>query len=747
MNLHDLKSKFNITTKLSKKTKVVKRPKNKEPSSPKLLRSKIKFSYMQNMHMLYSTELVTVKERYISNNNKLVNIMQKLPSDNRHQICIINSSMGTGKSTLIKQWCEGRNILVIGARITFCDMMTALLGLQNYQTTTIKPFSVFNHPRFVVQLQSIIKFEGILTPKCTITCSYDFLILDEFVSICQQLISEVSDYKTRINIAKAFTNLINVIPNVIISDAHITMHYIRFIQNCLIWSCQQDPKYFIFNNEYKPKSLDIRLYTGGMSMTPTAYLDYINRVVKKKNNSIYSINSTILKMEKKLSSRIIDSYIPYIATLGYSYRRFGSGFWKRDFGYTICKRLQTSERGISIICISQQVANFIYAALNHLYPSKNIALFTGNESINVDTHKLCDSTQNELVLKDIDALIYTNVLSIGIDFNTDECADYTFLVLPSTKYCSSITNVIQSIGRIRRIKQLYIYYDNSTLSSLENFDSRMEQLYESPELIPQQNDEPNYIMDYMSKLYTCEASLNERTDVFTDVLLEILKRDYNVDSIENHKAVNSTTALVKSDTPLKVFEKYYTDFNLDENLINKYFHINLVDLFEYMHLPKKNDVFHKIEVIIQLITLFQTPQCCWRVYKSINWERMIEHGVSSKSVTIAETSSSEYLHNFQNRTKYKLYELYTHRPRSKLSYNSFIKVFDALDSIIVESNESALCTLHNLTVSSIITPHENFDLTKLTDNCIVREFEKYCINPVELAINLDLLMYNFVCCT
>ena len=129
------------------------------------------------MHSLCSPELVTINEQYISNNKRVVDSMTcpLLKESSSPKICIIKSSMGTGKSSLIKQWCENYTVLVIGARITFCDMMTKLLNLEHYQTA-ITPFSVFTQPRLVVQLQSILKFEGILTPKCNITCSYNFLI-------------------------------------------------------------------------------------------------------------------------------------------------------------------------------------------------------------------------------------------------------------------------------------------------------------------------------------------------------------------------------------------------------------------------------------------------------------------------------------------------------------------------------------------------------------------------------------------
>ena len=450
--------------------------------------------------------------------------------------------------------------------------------------------------------------------------------LDEFVTLSQQLISEVTDYNTRIDIAQAFINLINIVPNVIISDAHITTHYIHFIQNCLIWSCQKCPRYHIFNNKYKSKSIRIKMYTGSMSMTAKSYKDYVNRVVKKNNELVYKINATILSIEEKTSQLIEDSYKPYIKALAHSYCTNGSKFWKNDMGYVICKKLIKSKRGISIICISQQVANFIYVSLSNLYPSKNIALFTGSECININSkNDLCDSKQNESVLKNIDAFIYTGVLSVGVDINTDECADYTFLVLPSTKFCSSITNTIQSVGRMRRIKNLHVFYDDNLIkANLEEFDANMEHLYEElkQQTVPTEIDAA-YVMEYIKKINTCEISLNEIPKVYTDVLIEILKRDYNIISIENLKAAakRSTTLLTKSDGALDMFEKYYANYNLDESVITKYFDINLDDLFTYIKIDRNDaDIYKKIEIILEFVNLFTTPQSCWRVYNSINWK-------------------------------------------------------------------------------------------------------------------------------
>ena len=144
------------------------------------LHLKIKDSYMKNMHNLYLSDNVVsiINEEYLSNSSELVKSMRKIvkkTNQKSHKICIINSSMGTGKSTLIKKWCKNYNTLVIGARVTFCNMMASLLNLENYQTAH-KPFSVIKQPRLVVQLQSILKIQGVLTSQCSITCSYQILV-------------------------------------------------------------------------------------------------------------------------------------------------------------------------------------------------------------------------------------------------------------------------------------------------------------------------------------------------------------------------------------------------------------------------------------------------------------------------------------------------------------------------------------------------------------------------------------------
>lgn len=678
--------------------------------------------------------------------------LQRLEQQRQKQqgVCIIiKSAMGTGKTALIKAWCANRRVLAIGSRVTHCTMLSSVMDLVHYQSVPSRLLSVVDQPRLVIQLQSIRRLTHVLTSQCIVTCSYDVVVLEEFVTLCQELQSPVTDGK--MEITRALINVINIAPVVIVADANLTNHHTSILQNCLVWACRRSQlQYHIVDNVHRPLAITVRVYDGGMSMSPEGYRGVVERVLKGSNKRLYDVHKTVEHVEDRMAGERHDAYKPYFKVLCSSYTALNDRAWKNDIGYVMCKTLQHAPNGITIVCATKTMAKFVYCCLTYLYRrSKVIGLVTGDECINVSLDDLCDASRNAQVLERLNALIYTTKLSIGVDLTTDRCADYTFLLLTHTRQCPPVTNMLQSVGRVRRLKNLFIYYTNTCkcVHPMKRLEDKMMMLSDRVNA-----DDVAVGIDplpILADLRACETVLNERTEVYTDVLLAMLGNAYTIRSCTLITAPNSVDVLVKNDGMKlchETFRRHYAEWKVSAAIVSRYLPVGLEDLYEFMIFPageEEDDTVRLVKSLVELVTVVSTPPACWRLYKSINWRDMASREVDCRSILQSDADEVDYMVNLRHKTKMKLFELYTNRRHSSselLTYSQFDCVFQLLDTLSGggDYDDDVIERLQTLLAKTT----DNIFL--LTDRCLTQDGSMIEITP---CININWLAHQLVCCT
>ena len=196
-----------------------------ECSAPKVIKycfgkpDKIRAKYTPYEQLFDQKNVFFVDERYLTS-------YDKYDGDCSGSVCIvIKSQMGTGKSSRFFDYVrDNRSILIIGSRKTYCDFMCSQRGdLINYQDVD-GMIDFIKHPKIVIQVQSLRRIKEIA--QGTVFAQWDSVYLDEFDSICKELISDLCSSAEKAENVSYFSKLVATVNHVIVCDANIgKWHY------------------------------------------------------------------------------------------------------------------------------------------------------------------------------------------------------------------------------------------------------------------------------------------------------------------------------------------------------------------------------------------------------------------------------------------------------------------------------------------------------------------------------------------
>jgi hypothetical protein len=162
----------------------------------------------------------TINERYLPSDL----LIKKITDDASHQIIHIKSHLGTGKTTVMRNYIRAnptKKILYFAPRVAFAnDIHASLPGFEIY-TDIKRKGTAFNYDRVIIQAESLHRVA---------THKYDILVIDEIESVLKQLTSKETN-KQMTKTYETFDRLIKATPKIISLDAFLTEHSISTIRD------------------------------------------------------------------------------------------------------------------------------------------------------------------------------------------------------------------------------------------------------------------------------------------------------------------------------------------------------------------------------------------------------------------------------------------------------------------------------------------------------------------------------------
>lgn len=205
--------------------------------------------------------------------------------DIKEGLTLVNSHLGTGKTTLISRFIKQhseKKIIIITPREIYAQNICAELNKSNLNFTLYQDYKNKNKDRVVCQLESLRKFDDL---------KYDIVIMDE----CESILKQCSSFSTHShNLAyntETFENIINNSKYVIMADAFPTNRSKEFLDN---FSVNKSVHYI--NNQFNP-------YERQSVQYPT-YFSFCNQIIKSIDSGKKVV---VLWGSKKRGLKFVDS--------------------------------------------------------------------------------------------------------------------------------------------------------------------------------------------------------------------------------------------------------------------------------------------------------------------------------------------------------------------------------------------------------------------------------------------------------
>jgi len=143
------------------------------------------------------------------------------------KIQCISALMGMDKTFALNKHIESlpqeARIFVLLTRITYSDAQHSDLLKQGLEFTHYKgenSSKLYKHKRLIIQMEFLYKI-GAENSSSNKEGKYNYLILDEFSSLCRQFFSMTMDENRYLNVI-IFERLIRNTPNIIVMDAFLS---------------------------------------------------------------------------------------------------------------------------------------------------------------------------------------------------------------------------------------------------------------------------------------------------------------------------------------------------------------------------------------------------------------------------------------------------------------------------------------------------------------------------------------------
>lgn len=393
--------------------------------------------------------IIRKNERYVSSYHNMVNV-------DRDFYVFVKSQMGTGKTYQFKRFLEVmknnelRNgqilrCLILSPRRTFTKFITQELlesGFQSYMDIT-GSLNHIDHPRLVVQIQSLRRFKSIA--ESTDWAQYNLLFIDEFDSVCKELLAETCTKAEKLNNILYFTKLLNSVRKVVAMDANLSAKHVELMNE------------FVTNRI--PFTVYINDYKGGASANATIklypcnyYNSFINRMLNKEVKAMFKDIAHLVDTccvqdffqsyrEPSLMEMYKQKYISYLQEFDRPYKRKNV-----DIIYAMYCELM-SGYNVAFVSTTKKQAMAVIDLFNDLLPEINSKLIAGGR-LEEELHNL--GNINEYA-RQFQLFGYTSALKVGVDISARHFNSmYVFLDL-STYNIPSVSDMFQCVGRVRNL--------------------------------------------------------------------------------------------------------------------------------------------------------------------------------------------------------------------------------------------------------------------------------------------------------
>lgn len=428
-------------------------------------------------------------------------------------VIVIKSHMGSGKTTTFLEIMKHfSRVLVVSCRRSYSDFLcTTTEGLIDYQTVK-GPISVEEHPKIVVQVQSLKRIKGI---REGITyAQWDLLYIDEPDGVFKELISKVSDTESRKEDTIYLTKLFSTIKKVIVTDAGLAPWHVKIMRTHLL-SDLSFKEMSVVINTWKPHTHSVKIYSTNM-ISYTEYRRGFFSKIKKilgKDSPYVEISDFLLGKKESAGVTL------YVKALLKYWKEFPREDSNGDIGRYLLHIIENTSKNIVVICNTKSQANLIYSLLSQNISEKELCIMTGDTP--PDKRKWILQNTKECLTK-CRVFIYNTVFKVGIDLNFDHF-DEIFLMVDtlSCQYTPTLIDLFQCLGRSRRVRNLHIHIAQKKPKNKrdDSWWSEEESLYYPISTISK-GEHLDYIVH---KINNVERDLNDCSTSFTTALIHLLE--------------------------------------------------------------------------------------------------------------------------------------------------------------------------------------------------------------------------------
>jgi len=438
-------------------------------------------------------------------------------------VWVVKSPMGSGKTTVFLDLAKRfSRVLVISCRRSYSDYMCSVAeGMVNYQNVR-GSISASDHPRVVVQVQSLKRIREIKTS--TIHAQWQVLYIDEPDGVFKELISGVTDLPDRRDQIKYLVKLFSCIPKVVVSDAGLAPWHLSLIKSHLLSDLSFKTMSCLINT-YTPKTHHVRVFD--RCLLSHSYYEKV--FLKKGIRKALGDNSCFLDIDffllGKRSSAAVDFFVDAIL------HRAKTNAEKPNDDLSsrlLDLMMNTKDKNVVVICNTKAQAHLVDSVARRVFRKAHedsVILLTGDSPPDLRKRVLADPRE---ALGRCRVFVYTTMFKVGVDLNFDHF-DEIFLIVDSLseKFTPTLIDLFQSVGRCRatRVLNLYVTPQQKTKTK-----KKTTEMTATPDDCPFPIDLPpmgaaaaDQLDHLIHKINKVERAINKSPGLFKAVLLKLLE--------------------------------------------------------------------------------------------------------------------------------------------------------------------------------------------------------------------------------
>ena len=615
------------------------------------------------LKILYGFPFNTPKEKYVDHiltvNKKYIGLKDIAKDVDTHDVIIIKSPMGSGKTTLTLDLFKSHpRILIISSRRSYSSYMcTVVPGLVNYLDIE-GDISAEEHPRVIIQLQSLKRIKSIRTE--TTYAQWGCVYIDEINAVLSETISTVSALESRRINVKFLCKLVSNIPTAIVTDAGLAPWHLSALHDHLISGLSSRRK-FILVNEHRPMTHKIKVFDSCLlscRIFSGSFISQFKTAVGKEHSLLLDIETFFLSKQHS-AIRSLFVYVVNKAYKKHSHTPTG------DLGDQLRRVIRQKKQNAVVICNTKNQANLVGSFLGKILEKNEYLLLTGDTPKDVKDEFMANPAA---ALSSKRCLVHTTCVSVGVDLNFDWATE-TFLIVDAMTVNETprVIDLFQATGRNRRssVINLYVHgrrnYPTSKSMNKPGLVSDHNKLLLGqtsegdpiPSLRAGSNEGTFYSDIYQDsldcsvyKMNKLEREFNASPRLFFDVLMDLFAHTIQSSSPEyiettwedSFKFFNDETYIVKAiDKCKELFSKHisrYTSLSMD----------SFNDIFKGSLSKERTAVLGDIQQTIHLFSGdFPTT---FFVLRHVNKHLLKQWAVYYKKVTFIEPTSAVNMLNF-----------------------------------------------------------------------------------------------------